>query len=100
MSGAKELREIGEGLGCVCGMPPGDPRDGCVCLPLEKGLKAYLFRKAPTRMTLEMRVWCYQEIARVHGADWTTATHYDDQDLARSVLDHWVLYAKQEGLME
>lgn len=70
-----------------------DDETGCICGLTERALRA----GGP--FTADQRNWCLDEIASVEGH--TRADHEGDTDadLGRAVLDAWVDYCRDKGMM-
>ena len=81
--------------GCPC---YGNPAL-CLCLPVERVLRAYMAQAPMPALTPEQREACLEEIALVEGYDRHDYEESDDQELARGVLSAWVDYCRDKGLL-
>lgn len=72
---------------------------GCVCGPDERALRGFIQGTARPAMTGEQREWCLDQIGQVEG--WKREDHAGacDSLLARAVLDAWVDYCRDKGMM-
>ena len=73
----------------------------CMCPDSERALRGYMNGRAGPPMTDHQRAWCAKEIASIEG--YGKAEDYADTpdgDLARTVLEAWVDYARDKGLIE
>jgi hypothetical protein len=77
---------------CICGYG-----DCCVCPTTEKALRAILH--ADLKMTEEQREWCKREIDKVEGHGRNDYIDADDSTIAGGVLNAWVDYARDKGLL-
>lgn len=71
----------------------------CVCGDSEKALRGWLNGRIATPMTPEQREWCYREIDSVEAhdrEDYVTAT---DSELAMGVLNSWMDYCRDKGML-
>jgi hypothetical protein len=50
-------------------------------------------------MTIAEREWCLDEIGQVEGYERNEHTQDLDADLARTVIDAWVAYCRDKGLL-
>ena len=83
-----------------CGECPcyGIPEE-CACMEAEAVLRCYIAGYVQTAMSPAQRETCLQEIEQVESfrrEDYAEAT---DRDLARGVLDAWVDYCRDKGLL-
>lgn len=83
---------------CVCVGHP-EAAHGCVCPPEERALRAWMNGKEMPPMTDEQRQWCVDEIGKVEGYETAGLYAENDADLARTVIDAWVDYCRDKGLM-
>ena len=84
--------------GCPCYDGDQDP-PACVCLPVERVLRAYIARMPMPPMTEKQRHACLDEIAHVEGYDRQAYTGEDDAGLARGVLAALTDYCRDKGLL-
>lgn len=71
----------------------------CVCGESEKALRGWSNGRITAPMTLEQREWCLTEIDNVEGRDRSDYEKATDGELARYVLDAWVDYCRDKGLI-
>ena len=80
---------------CVCGLRT------CLCPEDERVLRAYAYsdRHCLPAMSAELRAWCSREIVSVEG--WTAEGHdtMSDRNLARDVLEAWMDFCRDKGLL-
>ena len=81
---------------CVC---YGPASDGCLCPDTERALRAYIAGRLMPPMTPEQREWCLTEISSVEGYTRAEYEGVDDAGLARGVLEAWVSYCRDIGLL-
>lgn len=72
----------------------------CVCPQEERALRAWSTEKPMPPMTDNQREWCLREIDQVEGFRRREHECDSDQDLARTVLDAWLDYCWDKGLIE
>jgi len=83
--------------GCPC---YGESTGGCVCEPTERVLRVVAGgRRAMPPLSHPQRRGCLQEIAGVEGFRWEDYSTSADRDLARGVLDAWVSFCRDTGLL-
>lgn len=76
----------------------GDGETGCACPPTERALRFIADDKACTLSTAD-RTWCLAEIGRVEGFAVADYERANDPDLARGVLDAWLSFCRDKGLL-
>ena len=81
---------------CVC---YGPTAEGCVCGDTERALRAYADGYPLPPMTAAQREWCLQEIDHVESFPREEYEHLLDSNLARGVLEAWVAYCQDLGLL-
>ena len=81
---------------CVC---YGPTADGCVCGDTERALRAYSQGDPLPPMSAAQRGWCLSEIDRVESYTREEYETVNDSDLARGVLQAWVSYCEDLGLL-
>lgn len=71
----------------------------CVCGESEKALRGWMSGRLITPMTPEQREWCYGEIDSVEAHDRQDYVTGTDAELARGVLNAWLEYCQDKGLV-
>ena len=71
----------------------------CICPRNEWALRCYVHGEVIRPMTIAEREWCLGEIGRVEGYERNDHTQDLDADLARTVIDAWVTYCRDKGLL-
>ena len=72
----------------------------CICGDEEKVLRHYAGRKPLPPMTVKQRQWCIEQITQSdEGAQPEHLEVLDDADLARTVLDSWLDYCRNMGML-
>lgn len=69
----------------------------CLCGTTERVLRGYSEGYKLPPMTDAQRNYCINQIKMVEGFDYTE--HLSDMDLARTVLDAWTDYCRNQGLL-
>jgi hypothetical protein len=76
---------------CLCDWPE------CVCRPAEKALR--FIKAGNASFTQKQREWCFNEIASVTGYWPEEYINASDMDVARAVLEAWLDYSRDTGLL-
>jgi hypothetical protein len=98
MADPRLFEELGRSTrSCSCYRDP----DLCVCEDGERGLRMFMDGCAPTPMTAEQREWCLREIDRgtEYGYERAAYETGEDRVLARAVIEVWVEYCRDKGLL-
>lgn len=78
---------------CLCGYG-----ECCVCPDTERALRFVIYTPGAT-MNDEQREWCKREIDKVEGHGRHDYIDADDSTIAGGVLNAWVDYARDKGLL-
>ena len=84
--------------GCPCYEGDQEPL-ACVCLPIERVLRAYIAHALMPPLSTWQREAILEEIAHVEGYDRESYVACDDADLARGVLHALADYCRDKGLL-
>lgn len=74
----------------------------CICPQEERALRAYSHQGPDSTlppMSETQRHWCLDEIGQVEGFERQEYEKAADHQLARGVLDAWVSYCRDKGLL-
>lgn len=73
--------------------------DGCICGSSERVLRGYISGTSLPQMSEKQREWCLEEIGSVEGFDRADYAELTDADLARGVLNAWLEYCRDKGMV-
>ena len=82
-----------------CCMTGGEATIGCLCPPVERALRGWSSGKLTVPMTKNQREYCLKEIAMVEGHTREEHEQDNDRQLALSVIDAWVDYSRDKGML-
>ncbi len=71
----------------------------CACGESEKALRGWISGRIKEPMTPEQREWCYTEIENIEAHDRENYLKGTDAEVARGVLDAWMDFCQDKGLM-
>ena len=80
--------------GCPCQW-----QGGCVCMPVERVLRAYMAKLPMPALSPAHREACLVEIDMVEGYDRKDYEQEEDAGLARGVIHAWTDYCRDKGLL-
>lgn len=78
---------------CLCGYG-----ECCVCPDTERALRRVI-ADGSIKLDAEQREWCLREIDKVEGHGRNDYVGADDSTVAAGVLNAWVDYCRDKGLM-